>query len=80
MKSEGKAFFFEKKKQKTFVSASRTKLIKVFCFFFSKKNCLLSYSAKHGGCSPIPRHRVVNETRANSAKDRAPVLRMMAAR
>jgi len=41
----GKAFFSEEKKQKTFASLSRTypenysKYIKVFWFFFSKKNC-----------------------------------------
>jgi len=44
----GSMFFFEKKNQKTFVSerASRKESyqdIKVFCFFFSKKKCLLSF-------------------------------------
>jgi hypothetical protein len=43
----GKRFFFEKKKQKTFVmlsraaSAMRAIKLKVFCFFFSKKNVFL---------------------------------------
>jgi hypothetical protein len=37
---EGKDFFFEKKKQKTFVGLSRTRLTKVFWSFFSKKDCL----------------------------------------
>jgi hypothetical protein len=45
-----KFFFFEKKKQKTFVHladavdtrSADTKLIKVFWFFFSKKNCSLT--------------------------------------
>jgi len=42
-KQERKRFFFEKKNQKTFIHknyfgvALRIKLIKVFCFFFSKK-------------------------------------------
>jgi hypothetical protein len=45
-----KAFFFEKKKQKTFVPPqlshprSATKEVKVFCFFFSKKKALLPYA------------------------------------
>jgi hypothetical protein len=41
-----KDFFFEKKKQKTFVcfgcglsGEARPRLVKVFWFFFSKKNC-----------------------------------------
>jgi hypothetical protein len=41
-----KAFFFEKKKQKTFgclgcglAGQSEAKLAEVFCFFFSKKKC-----------------------------------------
>ena len=44
-----KAFFFEKKKQKTFDSAvadslkTRRQGVKVFWFFFSKNNCFLSY-------------------------------------
>jgi hypothetical protein len=41
-----KAFFFEKKKQKTFTSAlcplARAQIAKVFWFFFSKKNCFLA--------------------------------------
>jgi hypothetical protein len=42
-KKKGKVFFFEKKKQKTFVWLSRsrnqrTSEAKVFWFFFSKKN------------------------------------------
>jgi hypothetical protein len=42
-----KTFFSEEKKQKTFMSLSRfypatyAKDIKVFWFFFSKKNCFL---------------------------------------
>jgi hypothetical protein len=42
-----KIFFSEEKKQKTFTSLSQTfpqrriKNVKVFWFFFSKKNCLL---------------------------------------
>ena len=45
-----KAFFFEKKKQKTFVRLSRfypdsrDSGIKVFWFFFLKKNCLPAFS------------------------------------
>jgi hypothetical protein len=45
--SERKVFFFEKKKQKTFAclaAASQERLspgVKVFWFFFSKKNCFL---------------------------------------
>jgi hypothetical protein len=44
-----KGFFFEKKKQKTFVnwasgvSPARSKLTEVFWFFFSKKNRLLAH-------------------------------------
>jgi hypothetical protein len=44
---QGKVFFFEKKKQKTFSSLSRTsrqhvsEKLKVFWFFFSKKNIFL---------------------------------------
>jgi hypothetical protein len=43
---EGKAFFLEKKNQKTFALLSRsrrqrTPREKVFWFFFSKKNCFL---------------------------------------
>jgi len=46
-----KAFFSEEKKQKTFMSLSRfspwtyAKDIKVFWFFFSKKNCFLPFIA-----------------------------------
>ncbi len=46
---ESKVFFFKKKKQKTFNYAvaprfgSRRQGAKVFWFFFSKKNCLLSF-------------------------------------
>jgi hypothetical protein len=49
---ESKDFFFEKKKQKTFISlgpgvgaakAARSGA-KVFCFFFSKKKCFLPFS------------------------------------
>ncbi len=49
MKKESKAFFFEKKKQKTFESLSRAypadvrQYVKVFCFFFSKKKNLPSH-------------------------------------
>ena len=55
--AESKAFFFEKKKQKAFGTLSpeaettcfvllhRTET-KVFWFFFSKKNCLLSYATR----------------------------------
>jgi hypothetical protein len=50
--SKGKHFFFEKKKQKTFVPSPLTNIqhagagayvlkLKVFWFFFSKKNCFL---------------------------------------
>ncbi len=62
-----KAFFFEKKKQKTFdsavasLSASRRQGAKVFWSFFSKKDCLLSFfvvSLLIAGCaddtSPVP--------------------------
>jgi len=44
-----KAFFFEKKKQKTFIHLMRSIkpknffVIKVFWFFFSKKNTLPSF-------------------------------------
>ncbi len=47
-RSESKAFFFERKKQKALVAAvaespeSGAKETKVFWFFFSKKNCLLT--------------------------------------
>jgi hypothetical protein len=43
-----KEFFFEKKNQKTFAMSTRAlrqrahQTIKVFWFFFSKKNCFLS--------------------------------------
>jgi len=49
IKKKRKVFFFEKKKQKTFVRLVQrpdceflrfTKLTKVFCFFFSKKKIL----------------------------------------
>ncbi len=40
---QGKVFFFEKKKQKTFVRLSRLELTKAFWPFFSKKDCLLSF-------------------------------------
>jgi hypothetical protein len=46
-----KDFFFEKKKQKTFVpcdprqSQRERKSPKVFWFFFSKKNCFLAFSS-----------------------------------
>jgi len=48
--SRKKAFFSEEKKQKTFMALSRLYAakdandIKVFWFFFSKKNCFLSAS------------------------------------
>ena len=43
-----KQFFFEKKNQKTFVYLVRDSgLINVFCFFFSKKNCLPSPATAH---------------------------------
>jgi len=47
--AEGKVFFFEKKKQKTFINwdlakcqdpVHRPKVPKVFCFFFSKREDL----------------------------------------
>ncbi len=54
MKEARKAFFFEKKKQKTFVPricgsraspeparALTQQVMKVFCFFFAKKKALL---------------------------------------
>ncbi len=59
-------FFFEKKNQKTFirwaalVSTERTKLTKVFCFFFSRKTallaclCLLSTCAIHHATPYVP--------------------------
>jgi hypothetical protein len=62
---KGKHFFFEKKKQKTFVlsplpqirdpgdDTSEVKL-KVFWFFFSKKNCFLPSPA----CPAVLRHPV----------------------
>jgi hypothetical protein len=49
--SESKNFFFEKKKQKTFMNVAeplRTGAAqgpKVFWFFFSKKNCFLLLDA-----------------------------------
>jgi hypothetical protein len=49
--SESKNFFFEKKKQKTFINLAeplRTGLaqgLKVFWFFFSKKNSFLPLDA-----------------------------------
>jgi hypothetical protein len=49
---EGKDLFFEKKKQKTFAhlasvfpGESEFRIVKVFWFFFSKKNCFLAYAA-----------------------------------
>jgi hypothetical protein len=36
-----KRFFFEKKKQKTFISLLPMQDVKVFWFFFSKKNAYL---------------------------------------
>jgi hypothetical protein len=48
MSAESKDFFFEKKKQKTFIhwfelyDWHARKAPKVFWFFFSKKNCFLS--------------------------------------
>jgi len=63
--SEGKereVFFFEKKKQKTFINwfraslpggVHRPKVIKVFCFFFSKKKTFFSCAAhQFPGISP----------------------------
>jgi hypothetical protein len=57
--SERKAFFFEKKKQKTFVSCrglvtGARKRAKVFWFFFSKKNIFLPYHSghRHRGSTP----------------------------
>jgi hypothetical protein len=54
-----KAFFFEKKKQKTFIyrcqrligpywCAGWKQLVKVFCFFFSKKKAFLPSLTPHG--------------------------------
>jgi hypothetical protein len=48
-----KIFFFEKKKQKTFPTLSRTyprspaQVVKVFWFFFSKKNRLMAALSLH---------------------------------
>jgi hypothetical protein len=49
MKDEGKAFFFEKKQQKTFIHAvadllgkSRDSISKSFLVLFSKKDCFPS--------------------------------------
>jgi hypothetical protein len=45
-----KAFFFEKKNQKTFATwyaplgRVRDSIVKVFCFFFSKKKCCPNFS------------------------------------
>jgi len=69
-----KAFFFEKKKQKTFdyfgfgLSGERgPKFVKVFWFFFSKKNCFLSSpdcpAATHPGQSrPCWKHVTMYST------------------
>jgi hypothetical protein len=40
MLTKGKQSFFEKKDQKTFTYWSVIAIIKVFCFFFSKKKAL----------------------------------------
>jgi hypothetical protein len=56
---QGKVFFFEKKKQKTFVTFGwsmwrlRAKVPKVFWFFFSKKNFFLP---------GLPSHSLVHRT------------------
>ena len=55
-----KDFFFEKKKQKTFgregraFPRSQSHIVKVFWFFFSKKNCLLIGSTALAGCMVGP--------------------------
>ncbi len=50
MRKQGRVFFFEKKKQKTFATWNslypdrpKPKQSKVFCFFFSKKKCFLPF-------------------------------------
>jgi hypothetical protein len=56
-----KRFFFEKKKQKTFIRWGlaqrpvrlRPKRTKVFWFFFSKKNCFLSGCRRHRRRQPV---------------------------
>jgi hypothetical protein len=53
---ERKDFFFEKKKQKTFVRLAAAfpdgarQGPKVFWFFFSKKNCLAFFARLRRGC------------------------------
>jgi hypothetical protein len=54
-RKQGKAFFFEKKKQKAFLCAVadlagkvRVSTKKAFWSFFSKKDCLLATSHGHG--------------------------------
>jgi len=59
---EGKVFFFEKKKQKTFgcfgfglSGWAQPRLAKVFWFFFSKKNCFLLPVAVTAGAYRLSR-------------------------
>ncbi len=55
-----KVFFFEKKKQKTFISRTqsghrvRDSETKVFCFFFSKKKFFLPYFSTTGSITSLP--------------------------
>jgi hypothetical protein len=60
-RKESKAFFFEKKKQKTFAyfgcglsGYNEPRLVKVFCFFFSKKKFLLSSFIVAAAAGPQP--------------------------
>jgi hypothetical protein len=62
---KGEDFFFEKKKQKTFVhlgfglpGKAQPRFVKVFWFFFSKKNRFLLPSPKHPDAAPakVARH------------------------
>jgi hypothetical protein len=57
------AFFFAKKKQKTFVGLSRTQWTKVFWSFFAKKDCLQrSVNPPRFGPRPIHVRRIAKET------------------
>jgi hypothetical protein len=55
----GKRFFFEKKNQKTFATeyaplgGARDSIVKVFCFFFSKKKRFLKVQKGAAQAAPL---------------------------